>query len=152
MLLSRCCRSSGRAGLAAQLPEPGGGALKLEPAEAQEISLKLVPGKPFTAAEPAKWRDAAIRISGFADGILIGGMTSSHRKARARAKEVGAGALNHLPREPPSDRRAAPANVSEHAAFWLNQAAGVGFEPTGDLSAASGFQDRPIRPLWHPAG
>jgi superoxide dismutase, Fe-Mn family len=28
----------------------------------------------------------------------------------------------------------------------------VGFEPTGHLSAASGFQDRPIRPLWHPAG
>jgi hypothetical protein len=30
-------------------------------------------------------------------------------------------------------------------------AAGVGFEPTGDLSAASGFQDRPVRPLRHPA-
>jgi hypothetical protein len=29
--------------------------------------------------------------------------------------------------------------------------AGVGFEPTGALSGASGFQDRPIRPLWHPA-
>jgi hypothetical protein len=27
----------------------------------------------------------------------------------------------------------------------------VGFEPTGDLSAASGFQDRPVRPLRHPA-
>jgi hypothetical protein len=32
-----------------------------------------------------------------------------------------------------------------------NPAAGVGFEPTGDLSAASGFQDRPVRPLRHPA-
>ena len=32
-----------------------------------------------------------------------------------------------------------------------SQAAGVGFEPTGALSGASGFQDRPIRPLWHPA-
>jgi hypothetical protein len=31
------------------------------------------------------------------------------------------------------------------------QAAGVGFEPTGDLSAACGFQDRPVRPLRHPA-
>jgi hypothetical protein len=27
----------------------------------------------------------------------------------------------------------------------------VGFEPTGALSGTSGFQDRPIRPLWHPA-
>jgi TM2 domain-containing membrane protein YozV len=27
----------------------------------------------------------------------------------------------------------------------------VGFEPTGALSGASGFQDRSIRPLWHPA-
>src|SRR5437016_13955633 len=33
----------------------------------------------------------------------------------------------------------------------LDLAAGVGFEPTGDLSAASGFQDRPVRPLRHPA-
>ncbi len=35
--------------------------------------------------------------------------------------------------------------------FPPTQAAGVGFEPTGRLSAPSGFQDRPIRPLWHPA-
>ena len=33
----------------------------------------------------------------------------------------------------------------------LAQAAGVGFEPTGAFLGASGFQDRPIRPLWHPA-
>ena len=39
-----------------------------------------------------------------------------------------------------------------HARTLAAGAAGVGFEPTGDLSAASGFQDRPIRPLWHPAG
>ena len=38
-----------------------------------------------------------------------------------------------------------------HARTLAAGAAGVGFEPTGDLSAASGFQDRPIRPLWHPA-
>ena len=31
------------------------------------------------------------------------------------------------------------------------RAAGVGFEPAGDLLAASGFQDRPVRPLRHPA-
>src|SRR5207302_1205330 len=32
-----------------------------------------------------------------------------------------------------------------------SRAAGVGFEPTSDLSAANGFQDRPVRPLRHPA-
>ena len=31
-------------------------------------------------------------------------------------------------------------------------AAGVGFEPTGHLTAANDFQDRPVRPLRHPAG
>jgi hypothetical protein len=31
------------------------------------------------------------------------------------------------------------------------QAAGVGFEPTARFWPGSGFQDRPIRPLWHPA-
>ena len=34
-----------------------------------------MPGEPFTAAEVAKWRDGLIRIEGYADGILIGGMT-----------------------------------------------------------------------------
>ena len=37
--------------------------------------VRLVAGEPFTPAESAKWRDAAIRITGYADGILIGGMT-----------------------------------------------------------------------------
>jgi hypothetical protein len=32
-------------------------------------------GETFTAAEVAKWRDALIRITGYADGILIGGMS-----------------------------------------------------------------------------
>src|SRR5439155_20600536 len=31
------------------------------------------------------------------------------------------------------------------------QAAGVGFEPTDRLATVSGFQDRPVRPLRHPA-
>jgi hypothetical protein len=31
-------------------------------------------------------------------------------------------------------------------------AAGVGFEPTSRLATANGFQDRPVRPLRHPAG
>ena len=51
-----------------------------------------------------------------------------------------------------SNQSLADAETRVLSGFRLNQAAGVGFEPTGDLSAASGFQDRPIRPLWHPAG
>jgi hypothetical protein len=37
------------------------------------------------------------------------------------------------------------------AANPVRRAAGVGFEPTGRLAAANGFQDRPVRPLRHPA-
>jgi hypothetical protein len=51
------------------------GSLKLGPGKSTQISMRLVAGKPFEAAEVAKWRDAAIRIEGYADGILIGGMT-----------------------------------------------------------------------------
>jgi hypothetical protein len=56
-------------------------------------------------------------------------------------------AENESGAERPRSRHETPATRR----FWLNQAAGVGFEPTGDLSAASGFQDRPVRPLRHPA-
>jgi hypothetical protein len=51
------------------------GTLKLGAGKSAQISLRLVPGEPFTAAEIAKWRDAQIRIEGYASGILIGGMT-----------------------------------------------------------------------------
>jgi len=51
------------------------GSLKLGPGESAQISMRLVVGEPFEAAEVAKWRDAVIRIEGYADGILIGGMT-----------------------------------------------------------------------------
>jgi hypothetical protein len=49
--------------------------LKLGPEESTEISMRLVAGEPFTASEVAKWTDALIRIVGYADGILIGGMS-----------------------------------------------------------------------------
>jgi hypothetical protein len=55
--------------------EPVKRSLKLGPGKSTQISMRLVPGEPFTPAEAAKWRDAAIRIAGYADGILIGGMT-----------------------------------------------------------------------------
>lgn len=51
------------------------GSLKLGPGESTQISMRLVAGEPFEAAEVAKWRDAVLRIEGYADGILIGGMT-----------------------------------------------------------------------------
>jgi hypothetical protein len=51
------------------------GTLKLGAGGATQIAMRLVPGEPFTAAEIAKLRDAAIRVEGYADGILIGGMT-----------------------------------------------------------------------------
>ena len=51
------------------------GSLKLGPGKSADLSMRLVPGEPFTAAEVAKWRDALIRIEGYADSILIGGMT-----------------------------------------------------------------------------
>jgi zinc metalloprotease ZmpB len=50
------------------------GALKLGPGKSAQISIRLVAGEPFTAGEVAKWKDATIRIEGYADGILIGGM------------------------------------------------------------------------------
>jgi hypothetical protein len=52
-----------------------GGSLKLGAGKTSDLSIRLVAGEPFTAAEVAKWRDAMIRIEGYADGILIGGMT-----------------------------------------------------------------------------
>src|SRR3954447_17888536 len=51
--------------------------------------------------------------------------------------------------ESASAPQAATQSRSTAGSAWLT--AGVGFEPTGDLSAASGFQDRPVRPLRHPA-
>jgi hypothetical protein len=49
--------------------------LKLGAGESTEISMRFEAGEPFTAAEVAKWRDALVRIVGYADGIRIGGMS-----------------------------------------------------------------------------
>jgi zinc metalloprotease ZmpB len=51
------------------------GVLKLGPGKTKEIAMRLVPGKEFTAAELSKSKDAMIRIAGYANDILIGGMT-----------------------------------------------------------------------------
>ena len=46
-------------------------------------------------------------------------------------------------------------NCCRCRASWLTKpetrAAGVGFEPTDRLATVNGFQDRPVRPLRHPA-
>src|SRR5262249_38933728 len=49
--------------------------LKLGPGESTQISMQLTPGQQFAPAELAKARDALIRIDGYANDIIIGGMT-----------------------------------------------------------------------------
>jgi hypothetical protein len=49
--------------------------MRLRAGETKEITPRLVPGSPFTAAEIAKVKEAVITIEAFADGILVGGMS-----------------------------------------------------------------------------
>ena len=58
-----------------EFTNPGASALKLRAGETKEITMRLVPGQDFTAAELSRTKDAAIRIEAYADGILVGGMT-----------------------------------------------------------------------------
>jgi hypothetical protein len=50
-----------------------------------------------------------------------------------------------------ADDVAATQKLLQIGAISLKQAAGVGFEPTVPREGHSGFQDRPVRPLRHPA-
>jgi hypothetical protein len=56
---------------------PGGGAFALQPGESKQISLGLVQGKEFTAAELKKLKpaDRTIHVETRVDGILTGGMS-----------------------------------------------------------------------------
>ena len=58
-----------------EFTNPGAGALRLRAGETKEITISLVPGKDFTAAELAKTKDTVIRIEAYAGGILVGGMS-----------------------------------------------------------------------------
>lgn len=53
----------------------GAGKLKLAAGKTATISIRLVPGEPFTAAELAREKNPVIRIEAYANGILVGGMT-----------------------------------------------------------------------------
>jgi hypothetical protein len=53
----------------------GGAKPKLGPGKSIPITMKLVPGKPFTAADLAREKNPAIRIEAYANGIIVGGMT-----------------------------------------------------------------------------
>lgn len=53
----------------------GGAKPKLGAGKSIPITMKLVAGEPFTAADLAREKNAAIRIEAHANGIIVGGMT-----------------------------------------------------------------------------
>jgi hypothetical protein len=70
---------------------------------------------------------------------------------RRRGQAKGAETKRARREEAEEHARSKLADAAGEAVETPFLAAGVGFEPTGDLSAAYGFQDRPVRPLRHPA-
>jgi zinc metalloprotease ZmpB len=58
-----------------EFTNPGGAKPKLGAGKTTMISMKLVPGEPFTAADLAREKNPAIRIEAYANGIIVGGMT-----------------------------------------------------------------------------
>jgi len=53
---------------------PGGSAFTLGPKESVQLVPKLVPGEDFTVSEVLSASDHTIQVTGYADGILLGGM------------------------------------------------------------------------------
>jgi zinc metalloprotease ZmpB len=53
---------------------PTGSEFPLGPKESVEVVPKLIPGKDFTVAEVLSAGDLTIHVTGYADGILVGGM------------------------------------------------------------------------------
>src|SRR5690349_13580586 len=49
-------------------------------------------------------------------------------------------------------RPSADGKFAANSRIWLYKAEGEGFEPSMDVSAHNGFQDRRIQPLCHPSG
>ncbi len=64
-----------KAGWTALFDNPGAGAFALRPGESKTVTLRLKPGKEFTAADVAREKNAQIRVEAYANGILVGGMT-----------------------------------------------------------------------------
>lgn len=54
---------------------PGGDAFTLGPGETAQIHLRLAPGKNFTTEDVRSAKDKTIHVMGYADGILLGGMS-----------------------------------------------------------------------------
>ena len=53
---------------------PGGSEFTLGPKESVQLVPKLIAGKDFTVAEVVSTGDRTIQVTGYADGILLGGM------------------------------------------------------------------------------
>jgi hypothetical protein len=73
-----------RRGWKLEFTNKGAGVLKLGPGKTASISMRLVPGKEFTAQEMAKEMNPVIRIEAYANGILIGGMTYDVAPAKGK--------------------------------------------------------------------
>ena len=80
-------------------------------------------------------------------------------RAHAERHRRGGGPDDHRDRgEPPArgrqrrDPRPCCTSSAHPSSSSLSEAEGVGFEPTRDLTAPSGFQGRRIQPLCHPSG
>ncbi|MFJ9417732.1 hypothetical protein ACIRPT_26730 [Streptomyces sp. NPDC101227] len=58
-----------------EFANPGGAAFSLGAGEARDIMLQLVPGADFTAEEVYASQNRTIVVTGYADGILVGGMS-----------------------------------------------------------------------------
>jgi hypothetical protein len=74
-----------RRGWKLEFTNKGAATPKLAAGKTTTISMRLVPGEPFTAADLAKEKNPAIRIEAYANGIIVGGMTYEI----APAKRVG---------------------------------------------------------------
>lgn len=68
-------RTLARRGWKLEFTNRGAGTPKLAAGKTATISMRLVPGEPFTAADLTREKNPVIRIEAYANGILIGGMT-----------------------------------------------------------------------------
>jgi hypothetical protein len=64
-----------RRGWKLEFTNRGAGAPKLAAGKTITISMRLVPGEPFTVEDLKREKNPVIRIEAYANGILVGGMT-----------------------------------------------------------------------------
>jgi hypothetical protein len=75
VLNPRLPKTLGGRGWKLEFTNTGGAKPKLGAGKSIPITMKLVPGEPFTAAYLAREKKPAIRIEAYANGIIVGGMT-----------------------------------------------------------------------------